>query len=401
MSGLFKRLSTRRSGGPEGDRGAGPTDAPTDTPAEPEGRQSLLTDPAAATHDGQRPAGMSSGDPLAAARGSERRHARGAAFAEPAAGRDDPNAHTLYGAPAGPHATPNYGAPAGPAPFAEPVPAALVYNAPVYVPPPTEPVADLPAGLDPDELGAAPGTSARRGKLRRRAAFLRAARELLLRDLGGFVYELHRTAHDIEHEAHRRLRETKLARLERVDAELHELEMRLDDVRRQVLVREPGVGGECPHCGELFGSAAHYCSHCGNPLTDAARRELAKAQCPRPSWPSRRPSLPSPRRRSPPPSRSRPSTTSRRRRSARWSRAPSSSGRAARPGRGPSRRHLRRRRRRRPRRSARATRAEPTRVDDIAAATPVGEGEPAAAAHDDLTRTNDVAAATPAGEATP
>ena len=145
---------------------------------------------------------------------------------------------------------------------------------------PLEPVADLPAGLDPDELAAAPGTSARRGKLRRRIAFLRAARELLLRDLGGFIYELHRTAHDIEHEAHRRLRETKLARLSRVDAELHELEFRLDDVRRQVLVREPGVGGECSHCGELYASSAHYCSNCGNPLTESARRELAKAQAP-------------------------------------------------------------------------------------------------------------------------
>jgi hypothetical protein len=106
---------------------------------------------------------------------------------------------------------------------------------------------------------------------------------LLLRDLGGFVYELHRTAHDVEYEAHRRLRETKLARLSRVDAELHELEIRLDDVRRQVLVREPGVGGECPHCGELFGSAAHYCSNCGLPLTEGARRELARSQQPQPA----------------------------------------------------------------------------------------------------------------------
>ncbi len=119
--------------------------------------------------------------------------------------------------------------------------------------------------------------------MRRRVAFLRAARELLLRDLGGFVYELHRTAHDVEHEAHRHLRETKLARLSRVDAELHELEFRLDDVRRQVLVREPGVGGECPHCGELFGSAAHYCSNCGLPLTEGARRELARSQQPQPA----------------------------------------------------------------------------------------------------------------------
>ena len=141
---------------------------------------------------------------------------------------------------------------------------------------------DLPAGLDPDELNAVPATSARRGKLRRRIAFLRAAREVLLRDLGGFVYELHRTAHDIEHEAHRRLRETKLTRLSRVDAELHELEYRLDDVRRQVIVREPGVGGECPQCGELFGSAAHYCSQCGLPLTESARREQARARQPEP-----------------------------------------------------------------------------------------------------------------------
>ena len=144
------------------------------------------------------------------------------------------------------------------------------------------PVADLPAGLDPDELNAVPGTSARRGKLRRRIAFLRAAREVLLRDLGGFVYELHRTAHDIEHDAHRRLRETKLTRLSRVDAELHELEYRLDDVRRQVIVREPGVGGECPQCGELFGSAAHYCSQCGLPLTESARREQERARQPEP-----------------------------------------------------------------------------------------------------------------------
>ena len=79
----------------------------------------------------------------------------------------------------------------------------------------------------------------------------------------------------------------------------------LDDVRRQVLVREPGVGGECPHCGELFGSAAHYCSHCGNPLTEAARRELAKAQQ-QPRSPPRRPVVAPRRPRSP---------TSRRRRS--------------------------------------------------------------------------------------
>ncbi len=207
-------------------------DAPAPAPAEPAGRQSLLADPA--TRVG-------------------------------ALGPHTPNgAAAQYGPPA-----PSY----GPVPQGAP--------APYLIPTPMDAgpmaVTDLPAGLDPDELAAAPASSARRGRLRKRVAFLRAAREVLLRDLGGFVYELHRTARDIEHDAHRRLRDAKLLRLTRVDAELHELEVRLDDVRRQVVVREPGVGGECPSCGELFGSDARFCSHCGLPLTEAARRHAARA----------------------------------------------------------------------------------------------------------------------------
>jgi ribosomal protein L37E len=146
---------------------------------------------------------------------------------------------------------------------------------------PAPPPDDLPAGVDPEELAAAPDSSARRGRLRRRIEFLRSARELLLRDLGGFVYELHRTARDSEQEGHRRLRATKLERLDRVEAELHALEQRLDDPRRRVVVREPGVGGECHRCGELFGSDANYCAHCGAPLTDSARKERLKAERPR------------------------------------------------------------------------------------------------------------------------
>lgn len=251
MSGLFRRLSSRRSDGPEGNEPReaaqpGAADAPATTPAEPGGRRSLLTGPAA-------PTGVPAGrDPAA-----------------PAA----PTAHAIpadvAAAPAGSGAT----TPVAPAGYAM-----ADLGAPM-------PVADVPAGLDADELAAMPATSARRGRLRRRAAFLRAARELLLRDLGGFVYELHRTAHDVEHEAHRRLRETKLARLSRVDAELHELEQRLDDVRRQVLVREPGVGGQCPRCGELFGSDARYCAHCGLPLTESADQPTQEISPPGPHHP--------------------------------------------------------------------------------------------------------------------
>ncbi len=228
MSGLKRRLSRRRSAGPEGTEpptaaAPGLEDAAPQTPVETEGHTSLLSDPAAAT----------------------------------------------------PAVQPE---PAGYAPFTtgEPYPGAP-YAVRDPAEPPAVPVADLPPGLDPDELSAVPSSSARRGRLRKRVAFLRAARELLLRDLGGFVYELHRTARDIEAEGHRQLRATKLDRLTRIDAELHALELQLDDVRRNVVVREPGVGGECPHCGELFGSDAHYCSHCGLPLTESARRALARA----------------------------------------------------------------------------------------------------------------------------
>ena len=53
----------------------------------------------------------------------------------------------------------------------------------------------LPAGVAPEDLERRAGAG-RRGKLRRRARFLRRARELALRDLGGLVYEAHRRQQD-------------------------------------------------------------------------------------------------------------------------------------------------------------------------------------------------------------
>jgi hypothetical protein len=260
MSGLFRRLSSRRSDGPEGaeppaQAEQGAADAPANAPAEPGGQPSLLVDPAAQTRvlrDESRPTTFQP-------------PGEGAQAATPAQAEPADPARTIHPVVRLPTAG---GEPHGPYGVAPPAG------------PPMLPVSDLPAGVDPDELAAAPPTSARRSRLRKRVGFLRAARELLLRDLGGFVYELHRTAGDIEHEAHRRLREVKLARLSRLDAELHELELRLDDVRRHVVVREPGVGGECPNCGELFGSDAHYCAHCGLPLTESARRAVAHEAAP-------------------------------------------------------------------------------------------------------------------------
>jgi hypothetical protein len=127
-----------------------------------------------------------------------------------------------------------------------------------------QPGRDLPAGVDPAELATVP-TSARRGRLRRRLRYLRAVRELLLRDLGGFYHEAHRDERGVE--PHRRLLEAKANRLTTLDAEVRDLEARLEVPHPETLIREPGIGGSCPKCGELHASDARFCSRCGHALT--------------------------------------------------------------------------------------------------------------------------------------
>ncbi len=137
--------------------------------------------------------------------------------------------------------------------------------------PPPAPGRDLPAGVDPAELQVAPAPSARRGRLRRRLRYLRRVRELLLRDLGGFFYEVHRTAGGDLGARQRELAEAKSARLTALDAEVRALEARLGEPHAEPVLSEPGIGGACGECGELFSSDAHYCFRCGNPLDDRAR----------------------------------------------------------------------------------------------------------------------------------
>jgi hypothetical protein len=140
------------------------------------------------------------------------------------------------------------------------------------------PARDLPAGVDPGDLAAAPAASARRGKLRRRLRYLRHVRELLLRDLGGFTYEVHRTAGGNVQEPQRRLAAAKAERLSALDAEVLALEAQLGVPHEAAVLREPGIGGTCRECGELHASDAHFCSRCGAPLDDTARAQRAAEQ---------------------------------------------------------------------------------------------------------------------------
>ena len=130
----------------------------------------------------------------------------------------------------------------------------------------------LPAGATPEDLERR-RTTGRRGKLRRRARFLRRARELALRDLGGLVYEARRREQDGG-----ALVEDKVRRLAALDQELRALDTELGGPRGETVIREPGIGGTCRRCGELHASDARFCSRCGLDL--AAREGNAPAKAP-------------------------------------------------------------------------------------------------------------------------
>ena len=130
----------------------------------------------------------------------------------------------------------------------------------------------LPAGAEPDLLGERIDPK-RKGRARRRLRHLRRVRELYLRDLGGFVFELHRLGGG-QDERHAQVMAAKLERLAALDDERADLEERLGDPSGQLLLREPGIGGNCPTCGELHGSGARFCTSCGMPLVAGAARPV-------------------------------------------------------------------------------------------------------------------------------
>jgi hypothetical protein len=155
---------------------------------------------------------------------------------------------------------------------------------PTTVPPtPLAEMRDLPAGLEVEELRSPRPATERRSRVRRRSRYLRRVRELLLRDLGGLVYEIHRsTGGDRMHYAG--LVRAKAERLATLDAELFALEKRLGAEHPETVLREAGVGGSCPSCGELHASDARFCSACGTRLT--GRAPAKPAQLPAPAEPA-------------------------------------------------------------------------------------------------------------------
>ncbi len=99
-----------------------------------------------------------------------------------------------------------------------------------------------------------------RGRARRRARFLRKARELAYRDLGGLVYNLHRFG-----QRNDALVLAKLSTLGQIDSQLRTLETALAEHEPVTVLREAGVTA-CPRCAAIHSSEDRFCPNCGLPV---------------------------------------------------------------------------------------------------------------------------------------
>jgi hypothetical protein len=108
-----------------------------------------------------------------------------------------------------------------------------------------------------------------RGRTRRRARFLRKARELAYRDLGGLVYDLHHFG-----QRNDALVTAKLNTLTQIDTELRALEKALGRRRDMTVLREAGVIA-CPRCAVIHSGEDSFCPNCGFSMSRHVDRPIA------------------------------------------------------------------------------------------------------------------------------
>ncbi len=99
-----------------------------------------------------------------------------------------------------------------------------------------------------------------RGRIRRRIRFLRKARELAYRDLGGLVFNLHRFG-----QRNDALVLAKLTTLGHIDSELRALETTLHEPQPLTVLSEAGITA-CARCAAIHSSEDRFCPNCGLPL---------------------------------------------------------------------------------------------------------------------------------------
>jgi hypothetical protein len=128
--------------------------------------------------------------------------------------------------------------------------------------------------------------------MRRRVRFLRKARELAYRDLGGLVFDLHRFG-----QRNDALVLAKLDTIGRIDGELRALEASLEERQPVTVLREAGVAA-CPRCAAIHGSDDRFCPNCGLAMDLRAERPMAGPAAPSSPTP---PQAPAPAPTPPPP----------------------------------------------------------------------------------------------------
>jgi hypothetical protein len=145
----------------------------------------------------------------------------------------------------------------------------------------SRPVEGQPAGAGPPPRDEQQSFLSR-GRARRRARFLRKARELAYRDLGGLVFNLHRFG-----QRNDALVLAKLTTLEHIDGELRAIERAIGEHEPLTVLREAGITA-CPRCAAIHSSEDRFCPNCGLALGPHAEipadlRTSAAASAPAPA----------------------------------------------------------------------------------------------------------------------
>jgi hypothetical protein len=142
-------------------------------------------------------------------------------------------------------------------------------SAPAMSPPEAPANAQPPAGMELPPPQPRPPGFRERGRMRRRVRFLRKARELAYRDLGGLVFEMQRRG-----QRNDELVAAKLGVLANFDTELRALESALGERHPVTVLREAGIGA-CPRCAAIHGSEDRFCAMCGMPMGRPAESPIA------------------------------------------------------------------------------------------------------------------------------